>query len=343
MKRKSLSESDLIELIRAYPQDFPASIRGHIGDDCAVFETSIAEQLVVTSDLLLEGIHFKRNWISPSFLGRKSCLVNASDLAAMGARPYACLLGLGLPETLTGQYFQDLVTGFLQECAKIDMPLIGGDLSRSAAVVISVTALGCVDSGKPISRSGAKEGDSVLLIGKTGYSRLGLDYLKSSGGAGLAEISDEKALRDWADAPHCYEWLKAHFLPEIHLEAAVWIREMGLANSMIDVSDGLGHDLLHILEESQLSCEMQIEKLPCPSGVKRVEEARRYALNGGEDYALLLTVSGKQLSELERSYPQEFPPFRVIGRLSSGPVNLSMIDGQGQRIPYESEGFSHFK
>jgi thiamine-monophosphate kinase len=247
-----------------------------------------------------------------------------------------------VPETLTGQYFQNLVAGFLKECARVDMPLIGGDLSRNAAVVVSVTALGYVDTGDPITRSGAKEGDSLLLIGKTGYSRLGLDYLRSSGGTGLAEISDEEALRDWAGSPHRYEWLKAHFLPEVHLEAAVWIREMGLANSMIDVSDGLGHDLRHILEESQLSCEMQIERLPCPSGVRRVEEARRYALTGGEDYALLLTVSGEQLSELERSYPPRFPPYTVIGRLSSGPVNLSIIDGQGQPCDYESEGFSHF-
>ncbi len=343
MKKKLSSESDLIAFIRAFPQDVPASVRRHIGEDCAIIDTSFAKQLVVTTDLLLENVHFRRDWISPHLLGRKSCLVNLSDLAAMGARPYACLLSLGLPPVLTGEYFRELTSGFLQECRKSGMPLVGGDLSRNRSVAVSVTAWGYCDSGEPVCRSGAQAGDSILLIGRVGYARLGLEYLEKNGGSGLLEVSSEERLRDWAASPLCYEYLKAHLLPEIHLEPATWIREHGLANSMIDVSDGLGHDLLHILEESRLAGELQLECLPCPTGLESGREAQEYALDGGEDYALLFTASDKQLADLKRSYPQKFPPFTVIGNLESGPVALYLTNASGQRSQYKSKGFNHFK
>jgi thiamine-monophosphate kinase len=343
LKSKLRSESDLIGLIRAFPQDFPASIKRHIGDDCAIFETAFASQIVVTTDLLLENVHFRRNWISPLFLGRKSCLVNASDLAAMGARPYACLLSLGLPEALTGRYFEELVTGFLRQCGDLEMPLIGGDVSRNESVIVSVTAWGYLDSGALICRSGAQVNDHVLLIGEVGCSRLGLEYLEESGGTGLAEVSDEERLREWAETPRRYECLKAHLLPEIQIEPAVWIREKGLANSMIDVSDGLGHDLLHILEESDVSCELQIERVPCPKSLENSSRAREYALDGGEDYALLLTASDEQLKDLNRCYPKEFSPFSVIGRVCPAPAALYLITEDGERSLYESKGYNHFK
>lgn len=277
------------------------------------------------------------------FLGQKSCRVNVSDLAAMGARPYACLLGLALPKELTGEYFEQLVTGFLTDCRRFKMPLVGGDLSRSDRVVVSVTALGFVDSGMPIRRSGAQPDDHVLLIGKVGHSRLGLEYLERESRTGLAEIDSEERLREWASTPSLFEWLKAHFLPEIHLEPAIWIREQGLANALIDVSDGLGHDLLHILAESGLSGEISVERLPFPLGVGDIGTAREYALNGGEDYALLLTVSDDQLEELTRYYPEKYPPFIIIGRLYSGPAVLNLATEDGQLAVYTSEGFSHFK
>jgi len=112
---------------------------------------------------------------------------------------------------------------------------------------------------------------------------------------------------------------------------------------MIDVSDGLGHDLLHILQESKLSCEVQMERLPCPAGIESVVEAREYALNGGEDYALLLTVSDRQLKDLELHYPKEFAPYSLIGRVLPGPVALYLSTKGGRRRRYSSEGFNHFK
>jgi thiamine-monophosphate kinase len=261
----------------------------------------------------------------------------------MGACPGACLLGLGLPKELTEDYFDRFLHGFLTECRHFNMPLVGGDLSQSDRIIVSVTAWGFVDSGAPIRRSGAHPGDHVLLIGKVGNSRLGLEYLEKENRAGSEVISTEEDLLLWAGTPHQFEWLKAHFLPEIHLEPGIWIRESGLANAMIDVSDGLGQDLLHILTESGLSGEISVERLPVPSGLEDVGRARDYSLNGGEDYALLLTVSGEQLEELNCHYPKEFPPFTIIGRLYSGAAVLHLATEDGRLSQYTPEGFSHFK
>jgi thiamine-monophosphate kinase len=222
------------------------------------------------------------------------------------------------------------------------MPLVGGDLSNSSSKVVSETAWGHLNSGAPLCRSGARAGDHVLLVGRTGYARLGLEYLEQIETEGLASISDEAELVRWAGMAHCYEWLKSFFLPEIHAEAASWIAENGLAHSMIDVSDGLGQDLLHILEESQLSGEIELTRLSHPIGVEDRKRAREYALNGGEDYALLFTVSEEQLEILKKDYPQDFTPFTVIGRLFTGPAALYLVDEDGRKSEYQPEGFHHF-
>ena len=342
MKYDARSESDLIRLLRAAPQDYPSSLLQQIGDDCAIFDPSFADRLVVTTDLLLESIHFRRDWISARLLGRKSLLVNLSDVVAMGARPYACLLGLGIPQDLTGDYFEHFLAGFLQECQRVRMPLIGGDLSKSSKIVVSVTAWGFLGSSKPILRSGGQASDHILLIGKTGCSRLGLEYLEQRRGVGVSRISDEAELREWIGDSDSYQWMKAHFLPEIYAREAAWIAERGLAHSMIDVSDGLGQDLLHILEESRLSGELKLEEVPIPPGMEDVERARDYALNGGEDYALLFTASDEQLKDLRRDYPEDFTPFIEIGHLHSGPAKLYLQSEDGRRVQYHSKGFQHF-
>jgi thiamine-monophosphate kinase len=126
------------------------------------------------------------------------------------------------------------------------------------------------------------------------------------------------------------------------LEPAIWIGEKGLANSMIDISDGLGHDLLHLLRESGLSGELWLEQIPYPTGIESLDRARECALNGGEDYALLFTVSDDQLRELRDHYPEDFPPFTVIGRLRPGPAVLYLKTEDGRRSQYQSLGFKHF-
>ena len=170
----------------------------HIGDDCAVFDPRSYSKLAVTADMLLEDVHFRRRWVSPYFLGRKSLLVNLSDLAAVGAQPYACLLALALPGDLTECYFNSFMKGFLEEGARWDAPLIGGDLSQSESIFVSVTVWGSFQTGRPLWRSDAQNGDILVLIGEVGLSRLGLEILRREDFSELWKVESEDSLAHWA-------------------------------------------------------------------------------------------------------------------------------------------------
>ena len=342
MRFKTSTELDLIAWIRQQAQSFQSSIVQQIGDDCAAFDASSARTWVVTTDMLVEEVHFRRRWISPYFLGRKSLLVNLSDLAAMGAQPYACLLGLALPGDLTGDYFHSLMGGFLEEGRRWKTPVVGGDLSRSDAIHLSVTVWGYVNSGEPVYRSKARSGDRVVLVGETGFARLGLEILYKEDPHELGQVASEKALAVWAEEEFRYRCLKAHFLPEPLIEVGAWLRENGLANAMIDVSDGLAADLLHMARESRLAAHLEVSQLILPSPFENSEIALSSALDGGEDYALLFASSDEQLQRLQVCYPSHFPAYRVIGGLREGKPQLDLIQPDG-KISYEPQGFDHFR
>ncbi len=335
-------ELDLIDWIRHHSQDLPFSLVQSIGDDCAVFDPRGMSQLAVTTDLLLENVHFRRRWTSPHFLGHKSLRVNLSDLAAMGASPYACLLSLGLPADLTQEYFHAFMKGFLEDAAYWKVPLIGGDLSRNDTVAVNVTMWGCFETGGAIRRSQAQEQDVLVLIGDVGLSRLGLEILESEDATPLVAMAHEDGLVDWAGDPFRAQCLKAHLLPRPLVETGIWLSENGAVNAMIDVSDGLCSDLLRIVRESELSAEIRVDQLPVPAKGWREITAPEAALDGGEDYALLATASEEQLAVLGSSYPSDLPPYRVIGRLSSGEPAV-YLNRSGTREKYEPRGFDHFR
>jgi len=335
------SEWDLIEWICQQPQHFPPSLIKNIGDDCAVFEPQ-TKSLSVTTDLLVEDEHFQRGWISPYFLGRKALSANLSDLAAMGALPYATLLALALPAELKERYFRSFVRGYLEEASLFQAPLVGGDLSHSRKICIGVTAWGGHEDDEPIWRSAARPGDSTILIGDVGFSRLGLEILRNEDTSEIAELSSEKALSAWAGSSFRNRCLRAHLMPRALVEVGNWLCRNRLVHAMIDVSDGLAADLLHIASQSQLQAEIQIEKLPIPEkGVYQIDPLEA-ALNGGEDYALLCTASTQQLKLLTSTYPPDFPSFHVIGTLIEGKPALYVCT-QGRSKKYQPKGFDHFK
>jgi len=334
------SELDLIKWIRHHSQEFPSSLIKPIGDDCAVFDPQDMSQLAVTTDMLLENIHFHTS-VSPRFLGGKSLRVNLSDLAAVGASPYACLLSLGLPTHLTQEYFHSFMKGFLEDAAYWKVPLIGGDLSRSETVVINVTVWGSFETGAPIWRSQAQDQDALVLIGEVGLSRLGLEILQGEDSSLLAAMAHEDELVDWAGDRFRAQCLKAHLLPRPLVEIGTWLSENGAINAMIDVSDGLCTDLLHMARESELKAEIRVDQIPIPEKGWGEITALEAALDGGEDYALLTAVSEQQLAHLSSAYPSEFPPFRVIGHFSSGDPAV-YLNRSGRREKYQPRGFDHF-
>ena len=290
-------------------------------------------RLVVSTDVLVEGVHFRRRWMHPYFLGRKALLVNLSDLAAMGAIPTACLLTLTLPPDLTGGFFRSFMEGFLEEVRRWKAPLVGGDLSGGSSVHVGVTVWGHLETGEPVYRSTAAEGDAVVLVGDVGLSAAGLNLLKREDPTELAAIRTEEDLAAWTGDSLRWRCLKAHFLPMPQIRTGDWLRRNGFASAMIDVSDGLRIDLQRLCGESGLRFEAG-SRIPLEPGLTG-HVSKEAALTGGEDYALLAAVPGHRLGRLRTEYPAHLPEWRQIG-------SLLQLDADGGAEGDSSNGFDHF-
>ena len=329
-----MTESELIRWIRSQKQDDSPFVLMGVGDDCAVFDPALQSRLVVSTDVLVEGIHFRRRWMHPYFLGRKALLVNLSDLAAMGAMPSACLLTLTLPPDLTGGFFRSFMEGFLEEVRRWGTPLVGGDLSRGPSVHVGVTIWGHLEAGEPVYRSTAGAGDAVVVVGDVGFSAAGLNLLKREDPTELATIGTEEELRAWAGDAFRWRCLKAHFIPEPQVRTGDWLRRNGYASAMIDVSDGLSIDLQRLTNASRLRFEPD-SRIPLEPGLT-ASMSGEATLAGGEDYALLAAVPGNRLERLAAEYPGHLPEWRQIGFLREA-------GGDTGNTTSPAAGYDHFR
>ncbi|RPI28794.1 MAG: thiamine-phosphate kinase [Acidobacteria bacterium] len=336
------AEFDLIARIRNRNLTAKASVRTGIGDDCAVLAPSGENEVTVTTDMLVEGVDFERTWMPAAFLGWKSLAVSVSDLAAMGAEPTGCLLALALPPELTDSYFDNFMEGFLQGCELWSVPLVGGDISSSPIVSVTVTAFGAVPPGQAIYRRGARPGTFITVIGDLGLSRRGLELLQKEQPLLSEQLSTRDDLERWSGTPGRARAFRAHLLPRPLLSAGIWIRKNGLAESMIDVSDGLLADLQHILQESGVAAEIDAESLEPLQTVVKPSLELEMLLNGGEDYALLLTSTREQLGIMNERHPEDFPRFFTIGRVIQGSPSISLLEGGSKRL-LSCKGFEHFR
>ncbi len=330
-----------IAFIRRLERSSPPGLLRDIGDDCAVFDPGSLHRLLVTTDLLVEQVHFDRSWIGPRLLGRKACVVNVSDLAAMGARPIACQLAMAVPPDLAESEFEEMVGGFVDTAEEYGMSLVGGDLSSSSILTLSVTAMGGVDSGEPVLRSGARSGDLLYVAGRLGYSRLGMQYLKEHVDRGFERVGDRRDLREILGREAAFEWVAGHLFPDALVDEGRFLQETGLATSMIDVSDGLASDVLHLLEESGVAAELMVEAIPLPHGVAG-DLALEHALDGGEDYALAFTIDPARVQEFETGWRPEWPVPKRIGTIIEGIPQLA-LRREGRCETLEAKGFDHFK
>lgn len=259
---------------------------------------------MATTDLLLEGNHFRLDWSPPYDIGRKAAAQNLADVVAMGARPTALLLGFGAPADTTVEWVEALCDGLRDECAELAASVAGGDVVRGESVLLAVTALGVLD-GPAITRAGARPGDVVAVTGRLGYAAAGLDLLSR----GLGEP---------------VELIEAHRRPRPPYAAALGAASLG-ATAMLDVSDGLVQDLGHIAEASGVRIEIDSARLPAPD----VAGGARFALTGGEDHAFAATFPpGTAL-------PAEWT---AIGRTARGAPAVA-VDGR----PYGPGGWDHFR
>jgi len=332
---KTAGERELIAAIRLRATQLQASFSSPkhgtlalgIGDDCAVLRPRRGEDLVVTTDLSLENVHFRRDWHPPQSVGHRCLARGLSDLAAMGARPEAAFLSLALPSELTGAWLEGFLDGWMALAKRHQVSLAGGDLAKSSAVdnksgglvVADIVLLGSVPRGKALLRSGARAGDVLYVTGALGGSAAELGALERHP-ASFRRTSKE-------GHPHLY--------PEPRLATGRKLLKGKLAAAAIDLSDGLSTDLAHLCEESGLAAEIDAQALPVDA-----RATLQQALHGGEDYELLFTAPAKAV------LPSQLGGVMVhaIGRMKKrgkGP-QVEMVSG-ASRSALAPAGWEHFR
>lgn len=317
-----MTEFGLIDHIRTLCEALPTAGFEGIGDDCAVLPVGHGEALVFTTDLLCEGVHFLRTATSPGELGGKALAVNLSDVASMGARPVATLLSLALPADATGEWAQAFTEGYCAASARYATALVGGDTTGSqSGITISVTAIGRAPLASLKRRSGAYIGDRIFTTGPLGGSAVGLRDL-------LAGRLDTPAAA-------------MHRNPVPQIDEGVWLGERAEVHAMMDLSDGLGSDIRHIMEQSRVGAEIDLECVPRACGADL-----QAALCGGEDYQLLFTAEATQAERLCRDFELRFGrPLYDVGRITAVQSNAPtqpvwMRNGIPQQMDFK--GFEHF-
>lgn len=324
------------ELIKQISQSAPKTALGlieGIGDDCAVIEGHNNRDYLITTDALFEDIHFRRDWISPKTLGRKTLSVNLSDIAAMGGRPLFYLVSIGIPKGMPRNEVGLIFEGMAQIASTYKVILIGGDTCASGGgILLSITVIGDVDHGRAITRSGAKPGDVVYVTGAIGGAALGLSFL-------------EKGVRGL----EAREFIKRHDDPIPRMATGQWLCASTCVSSMIDISDGLAQDLGHIAEASGTGIKIHTEALPLSENFIQAANAcgkdpLKLALTGGEDYELAFTVAKDKLELFEKMLVVVAPTFEhtvtKIGEVCDG-GGVQIVDMHGTDVPLPSGGFGH--
>jgi thiamine-monophosphate kinase len=279
-------------------------------------------QTVLTCDWFLEGSHFLRDKHPADAVGWK-CLTRAtSDIAAMGGKPRCFLLGLALPNELTGKWLDGFLRGLKRASKTLGCYAAGGDTTRQDKVLISITVIGETAARRAVLRSGAKPGDRIYVSGTLGEADLGLRQLPQ--GHGQARPSNGA--------------LRKHLYPEPRLKLGQWLAEHRLANAMMDLSDGLSADLPRLCTASKVGARIEVKALPVSSLLPMLE-AREFALHGGDDYELLFTVSARRTA----SVPREFKGLRLtcIGEITKE-KDVMLHDDQGTK-PLRSRGWDPFR
>jgi thiamine-monophosphate kinase len=296
-----------------------------LGDDCAVIQAG-STHMLLTSDMLVEGVHFERRLIPPRLLGRKALSVNLSDLAAMGGIPRYGLLSVGLPPELEVGYFEELVCGIEEVAGPVECDIVGGDTTAAPQVVINLALVG--EAPRPVLRSRGRAGEAVYLTGPTGLAAAGLEVLR----AGKAE-----------EFPRL---VKAQNDPEARLVAGLELAASGLVGAMIDVSDGVARDLGHICRLSDVGALVEEALLVVDDDVRRSAKllGRRelaWVLGGGEDYELLFTAFPAHEPKLAELMAKAGCRLLRIGELKRGTgVTLAGADGEMRSVT--GLGFDHF-
>lgn len=342
MEIQDLGEFGLIKRIsEAVTIQNDNTIKG-IGDDCAVIAPTKGKQTVVTTDLLLEGIHFDLTYCPLKHLGYKSVAVNLSDVYAMNATPKQITVSLGISNKLSLKAIDDLYNGMLLACERYGVDLVGGDTSTSlTGLTISITAIGEANPEDIAYRNGAKENDIICVSGDLGAAYMGLQLLERE----KRVLKGNEYQQPQFDG---YDYiLERQLKPEPRADVVKFLAEIGVKpTSMMDISDGLSSELLHICEESDCGCLVYEEKIPIDHVTRNMCEELSInpsvaALNGGEDYELLFTIS---TSDYEKFQSKPGPNIYAIGYITPKDKGRRLITaGAKQEIDIQAQGWKAFQ
>lgn len=337
-----LAEFPLIaDLTRRFGTTGPSVLRG-IGDDAAILRPPSGNLVLLTTDLLAEGVHFDLSTATFEDIGYKAAVANLSDIAAMGGVPRYLLVSLAIPVGHTQNDIRRLYQGMMSACRPYHVELIGGDTSASRqGLFINLTLTGSAKPGRALTRSGAKVGDLLYVTGTLGDSLAGLQLLTGVRGKPVrAGNGLSKEARRYL--------VERHLRPTPRLAFGQLLAKHRLATSAIDLSDGLSGDLVHICKQSRVGAELDMLTLPLSPACLDYAEARRknpfeLALAGGEDYELLVTVSPRNRTRVEQLTRSSGCRLSRIGRIQSQQQGLTVVEPDGSTHKLALTSYRHFE
>ena len=334
----SLGEFGLIEyLTKGIKLKHKSSVYG-IGDDAAVLDAE-KKKILVSTDLLTEGVHFDLTFMPLKHLGYKAVVVNLSDIIAMNATPSQITVSIGMSNRFSVEAIAELYSGIKLACKNYNVDLIGGDTTSTAAgLVISITVIGFADEKEIVYRNGAKENDLVCVSGDLGAAYAGLMILEREKTVFEAnpEMQPELSGNDYI--------LERHLKPEARIDILQVLKDIEvMPTSMIDISDGLASELKHICKQSNVGATLYEDKIPIDQ--KTWDSARSlnmdpttYAMNGGEDYELLFTVKQEDYEKLKN-----LSDISVIGHITAETAGINLISKNNVSAPIEAQGWDGLK
>lgn len=354
MEISELGEFALIDRLTAGLKSVNASTLTGVGDDCAVIASSGGERMLVSTDMLMEGIHFDLVYTPMKHLGYKAAMVNLSDIAACGGSPRQLTVSIAVDRRISVEALDDFYAGLRLACERTGVDIVGGDTTSSVTgVAISITAIGVAAAEDVVLRSGARDTDLLCVTGNLGAAYLGLQLMERERRIYLDQLerrrqqthrmptADEEAALDFQPDFAGKEYLLERLLkPEARFDVLQALRKAGIRpTSMIDVSDGLSSELLHICKASNCGCRLYEERIPIDYQTALTAEELNLgvyacALNGGEDYELLFTVP---LTDHERVSAIE--DVKVIGHITRPELGAQLVTRDGNEFPLKAQGW----
>ena len=346
MNIQELGEFGLIRhLTQSIEIKNPSTHKG-VGDDCAILQGPAGKETLVTTDLLLEGVHFDLTYAPLKHLGYKSVAVNLSDVYAMGGLPRQITVSLGISQRFTVEDIDEFYSGVLLACDKYGVDVVGGDTTSSiTGLTISITCIGEIEEGKAIRRDGANEGDLICVTGNLGAAYMGLQLLEVEKKVYFQQLDEnhghetpEMAEPDFAGKEYL---LERQLKPEPRRDIILKLRELGIQpHSMMDISDGLSSELMHICHQSHCGCRIYEDHLPID--YQTASQAEEYnmdpttcALNGGEDYELLFTVGIDDKEKIEK-----MDDVHLVGYITREDDGYVLITRSGTQIELQAQGWN---